>query len=500
MLCTEKSLTSAEYAYAQIEKELLAIVFSCKKFHSYIYGRTDVVVETDHLPLVRIFEKPLHLVPLRLQRMRMTLQQYSFKLVGKSGKDIPVADALSRAYLPNTYPKLLQEGSFTNVYAVEVRGTTAFSERRQKQLAAETEKDQQLQKVKQAIANGWTGKVDPEIRPFAHVQDELSYIDGILFKGDRVVIPSTLREDMVQIIHEGHQGIVRSKQLARDIMYWPGMNDKITDVVNKCAVCQSARNRQQREPLKPSEIPEGPWRVVAADLLQCVDSKFLVVVDYYSDFIEIEELKNNTLSTTVIESLAKMFAVHGIPEKLLTDNGPQFISQQFKDFVRQWNFVHVTTSPHHHQANGMVERANQTVRRILEKTDGDRIKAFLCLLQLRNTPKVPEAGSPAQRLFGRRVQTKLPISQKLLEPKIQDPKKVKEAILQNRQKAKKYYDRGTKSLSPLALDDTIRVRQGRTWQPARHIPSQTTAPRSCNIQTESGSILRRNRRDLLHTN
>ena len=70
-----KSLTSAEYAYAQVEKELLAIVFSFKKFHSYVYGRSDITVETDHLPLVRILEKPLHLVPLRLQKMKMTLQQ-----------------------------------------------------------------------------------------------------------------------------------------------------------------------------------------------------------------------------------------------------------------------------------------------------------------------------------------------------------------------------------------------------------------------------------------
>ena len=102
-----KSLTSAEYA--QVEKELLAIVFSFKKFHSYVYGRSDITVETDHLPLVRILDKPLHLVPLRLQKMKMTLQHCSFKVVGKSGKDIPVADALSRAYLRDTYEDLLTE-------------------------------------------------------------------------------------------------------------------------------------------------------------------------------------------------------------------------------------------------------------------------------------------------------------------------------------------------------------------------------------------------------
>ena len=101
-----KALTDAEYAYAQIEKELLGIVFAMKKFHSYIYGRSDVTVETDHLPLVWILEKPLYQVPLRLQKMRMKLQGYDFKLVAKRGTEIPVADALSRAYIKTSDPKL----------------------------------------------------------------------------------------------------------------------------------------------------------------------------------------------------------------------------------------------------------------------------------------------------------------------------------------------------------------------------------------------------------
>ena len=138
-------LTSAEYAYAQIEKELLAIVFACEKFHSYIYGRTDVTVETDHLPLVNIFNKPLRLVPLRLQRMRLTLQQYSFQIIGKSGKDIPVEDGLSRAYLKDTYSKLLKECN-VKVCARNVCGTTTFSERRQEQLKKTTAQDPILRK------------------------------------------------------------------------------------------------------------------------------------------------------------------------------------------------------------------------------------------------------------------------------------------------------------------------------------------------------------------
>lgn len=146
---TSKSLTETEkHGYSQIEKEMLAIVFAFKKFYIYLCGRSDITVETDHLPLVRIFKKPLHQVPLRLQKMRMTLQHYDFKLIGKSGKDIPVADALSRAFLPSTEEKLMAEDNYVKAYAIEVRGVNAFSGERQEELLEETNTDPVLQKLK----------------------------------------------------------------------------------------------------------------------------------------------------------------------------------------------------------------------------------------------------------------------------------------------------------------------------------------------------------------
>ncbi|KAI0211727.1 hypothetical protein LSAT2_003403, partial [Lamellibrachia satsuma] len=119
----------------------------------------------------------------------------------------------------------------------------------------------------------------------------------------------------------------------------------------------------------------------------------------------------------LVERLAKLFSMHGIPEKLLSDNGPQFSSHHFAQFATEWNFKHITTSPTMHQANGMVERANQTVRRMIEKMRGDKVQMYAGLLNLRNTSRTAEAGSPAQRLMGRRTATKLPTSDQLLQPK-----------------------------------------------------------------------------------
>ena len=115
-----------------------------------------------------------------------------------------------------------------------------------------------------------------------------------------------------------------------------------------------------------------------------------------------------------MKRLTKMFVVHGIPDKLVTDNGPQFISHKFKQFAIDLHFSHVTTSPHNHKANGMVERANQTIRHLMEKSQEDNNNFYLALLKLRNTPRHTDTGSPAQRLFGRRTKTKLPTTEALL--------------------------------------------------------------------------------------
>lgn len=495
-----KALTDTEKNYSQMEKEMLAIVFGMKKFHTYVYGRNDLTVETDHLPLVRIMDKPLQQVPLRLQKMRMALQHYQFRIVGKSGKDIPVADALSRAFLPETETKLLNEVNHANVYAVEVRGLTAFSTSRQEELKEKTKNDKTMQEVLKTIKRGWPSErnqVKPEVKAYWDSRDELAEIDGILFKGDRAVIPKDMQADILKIIHKSHLGMVKCKQLARDIVFWPGMNSQIEDVISKCQECQENKKQQQKEPLLPLPIPSRPWEVVAADLLYCCEKNWLVVTDYYSDFIEVEAMEENTHSTTVIEKLARIFAVHGKPSKLLTDNGPQFKSHQFHQFADEWQIKHETTSPYHHQANGKVERANQTVRHMLQKVNGKKTELYYGLLQLNNTPN-PDV-SPSQKLMSRRTATKLPTTTSLLQPKVVKTQQVMENIERRQQKSAQHFNRRTRRLEPLKQDDTIRVRSGKKWMPAQLTQQQPAQPRSYNILTEQGKVWRRNRVDLRKT-
>ena len=147
-------------------------------------------METDHLPLVRVFEKPLHQVPLRLQKLRLSLQHYTFKLIGKSGKDIPVTDA----FLPDMYKELMDNSPF-DVYATEVRSVSAFTPRQQTQLVEETQRDQSLQKLAQVVRTSWLehcAHLEPEVCVYFDAQEEISEAYGILFKGERVIIPESM--------------------------------------------------------------------------------------------------------------------------------------------------------------------------------------------------------------------------------------------------------------------------------------------------------------------
>jgi hypothetical protein len=500
-----KALTTAEYAYAQIEKELLAIVFAFKKFHTYVYGRNDITVETDHLPLVRIFQKPLHQVPLRLQKMRMRLQGYDFKLVAKRGTEIPVADALSRAFLKETGPNLTDEDShiFT-VTADEVISTKQMSPPRIAELQRETAQDDSLQAVISVLNSreGWPSarsQVDPRVRPYFDFHEEISLIDGILYKGERVVVPEKMRKSALDMLHSSHQGIVKTKQLARDLVYWPGINKQIEDTVSRCASCQERRNVQQKEPLCPTPVPTRPWEHVAEDLFDCLGHKWLICVDYYSEYFEIEKM-SHTDGHEVIKQTKKWFCGHGIPDKVTTDNGPPWNGGVWSDFADHFGFVHNTISPKHSQSNGMVEKAVGIAKNMLLKCNKSGDDPYLALLNIRNTPRDDTTGSPAQRLYSRRTATRLPTAKKRLMPQVKNPTAVTQKLTEDRHvRAKKYFDRGTKPLEPLKAGDTIRVRIGNTWQPAALLlPNhRSLPPRSYPIQLPSGRQTRRNRRDLL---
>ncbi|XP_062576025.1 uncharacterized protein K02A2.6-like [Saccostrea cucullata] len=485
-----KSLTPAEIKYAQIEKEMLSILFGCKKFHQYLYGR-EVQVHTDHKPLVAIHAKPLAQAPARLQRMLLQLQAYDLKLTHIPGKDIPIADTLSRKFLPDTYPQLT---AGMDLHVHTVMSSTRMSDRRLEEVRLATQADPQMKILMNIIHDGWPDKrkkCPSQALEYWNHRDELTEIDGILFKGHKIIIPRDLRRQMMEAVHIGHMGVEKCLRRARDIIFWPRMSADITNMVLECGVCLERRNSNTKEPLVSHDIPDYPWEAIATDLFTWNNQEYLLVVDYYSRYFEVEKL-HKTTSQAVIEKMKKMFSRLGIPRKVVSDNGPQYASQDFSTFAQDYDFNHVTSSPKYPQSNGLAEKTVQIAKRILDKSKADGKDYNLGLLEYRTTP-LSLGYSPAQLLMSRKLRSILPVVPDELKPKV--PVRVKELMVAEREKQKGYYDRSAKPLPPLSVGDSIRYQEGKLWK--QGIVTKEEGDRSYTVKSTEGAVYRRNRRHLI---
>lgn len=169
---------------------------------------------------------------------------------------------------------------------------------------------------------------------------------------------------------------------AHEAVWWPGLTWQIKEKVRQCEMC-AKESHNTPEPLLTTPLPSRPWQQLAADLFEWKKGQYLVAIDYYSRFIEVASL-TSTLTSAVIVKLKAIFSRHGVPNTLITDNGPQFAAAEFADFAKDYNFHHVTSSLHYSQSNGEAERAVRTVKSLLQKNE-DPHKA---LMAYRATPQL----------------------------------------------------------------------------------------------------------------
>lgn len=490
-----RALTSTEQRYAQIEKECLAIVFACERFHQYIYGRESILIHTDHQPLESIFRKSLVTAPARLQRMLLRLQYYNLKVEYKQGKTMVLADTLSRAYLSED-----NDSSFINILQeVRYQDTLMVSEERIQEIKKHVEMDDGLQELYAVIMEGWPDtrkEVPVSARPYFNYRDELHAEDGLLFKGNRLVVPSSLRKEMLAIAHQGHIGLEGCLRRMREAIFWPGMSSDMKALVSQCDACLRERETPNKEPLMSHEFQLRPWSKVGADICHFDNRDLLVVVDYYSNYIEVARLRNMS-SKAVIREIQDIFSRHGIPDTLVTDNGPQFTTVEFKTFSHHWSFKHVTSSPRYPQSNGKAENAVKTVKRLFAKCKSSGHSEFQALLNWRNTPGEGMHSSPAQRLMGRRCKTLLPSTASLLHPRYSMEQDHWD-IAQSKAKQSQYYNRSSRPLSQIYPGDAIRMKVpgSEVWTPGECI--KEVSPRSYIVRIGERQY-RRNRRQLLHT-
>lgn len=330
------------------------------------------------------------------------------------------------------------------------------------------------------------------------MREELLTIGYVVLRGHRLVIPKVMREQCVKLAHQGHQGIIKTKQRLRTKVWWPQMEKDVEKFVKTCHSCQLVSAPNPPEPIKPTQLPNGPWEDISIDFLGPLESGHyvLVVIDYYSRYFEVEITKDTT-SQKVIASLTRMFTTHGLPKSLTSDNAPNFKSKEFEDFLTNNGIKHRLVTPLHPAANGEVERQNRSLMKRIriakaESKDWKReIQEYL--FAYRTTPHSVTGLTPAEMMFGRKLRTKLPE----LDCKSED-EEVRDRDNLNKYKNKQYLDsRRRAQNSDLAVGDTVLLKQSvrnKMDTPFYNEPFQLISKdgNSCTVKSPEGLIYKRN--------
>ena len=478
-------LTTAEKNYSQLDREALALVFGVKTFHQFVYGRK-FLLETDHKPLIFIFgpKKGIpQMAASRVQRWAVFLLGYDFTIKHIRGSDNCSADSLSRLLKVNDVEKIkgnsFDDYNYLNFISDGVK-TVDF-----KLVGFETLKDTELKEICEYVYNDWPHQVHNSLQAFKTRRHELYVENDCLMWGHRVVIPRVLRSDILKQLHSEHMGTVKMKALARSFFWWPGLDFEIEQITKKCISCLQNSENPRKATLHVWEWPEAPNARVHLDFCGPINGyMYLVITDAYSKWVDVREMTSITAECT-IKILKEYFCVWGLPNIIVTDNGPTFTSECFKVFLEKNVVRHCRTAPYHPASNGAAENAVRTFKskfKLLLKENATRHDA-LCryLLAYRTTPHCTTGKSPAELQIGRMLRTRLSAVRPSVRGKVE--------LSQSRQK---HYFRGDRELNFNELD-LVMIRNytssSNKWQKGQVL--EKMSPVTYTVRTDDDKIHKR---------
>ena len=419
--------TDAESRYAPVEGEALAVADALSKCRMFVLGCPRLIVASDHKGLTSILgDKSLEKIKNpRMFALKEKTLPYNFTMKYVKGKINSVADAFSRIRstpdadeetIAVENDKKIEASLLAALVSPDLGNIRAVTLERIQTASSSDDTTKELIKV---ISNGFPNSknnLPDSLKRYWSVRDELSTLGSAVLFQNRIVVPLSLRSEILEILHSAHQGVTGMKLRANSSVYWPGLSADITNRRLQCTDCISNAPSQSAEPIVMNVInspPQYPFDQVVTDYFTLMGYKYLLYADRYSGWITVVKTKLGDGDLKFLKKhLCHLFATYGTPREISDDGGPPFNAHEYKEFLKLWGINLRKSSSYYPQSNGRAELAVKTAKRILTGNcvngDVDNDRVARALLQYRNTPLQGIELSPAQILYGRSLKDHMP--------------------------------------------------------------------------------------------
>ena len=478
----------AESRYSPVEGELLAVTDALYKCRHFVLGCDKLTVAVDHKPLLGLLNDK-SLADIENPRLLMLKEKtlwFTFNVIHVPGRLNSGPDYISRTAGSDASTKEARVGCLLALASVMSDSDTVMIQDIDiidsvvgslnslpvqavtfEDIKREVSRDQEMQDLVAAISSKECQDRFPDtVSHYNKYSEELSVMDGVPMFGRRVIVPASLRQSVLISLHSAHQCSVKMQDRAKHSVFWAGITGDIERIRQNCSFCERNAPTQPAMPPLPLASPQYPFQMIVADYFEVKGKSWLVIADRFSSWLSLHYYPREASSSDLIKSLKEYFCVFGVAEHFSSDDGPQFRSTAFKEFLRTWGVTeHRVSSAYHPHSNLRAETAVKSGKRLLldnTRSDGspDMDKVTRALMQHRNTPDTEYGLSAAQLVFGRPIRDFLPIKPGQFSPSEVwvDTREKRELALRERVlRGAERWSRHTRDLKPLQIGQKVLV-------------------------------------------
>ena len=328
--------------------------------------------------------------------------------------------------------------------------------------------DDQIKKLVSLIANNETDDKDKwpaDAADFYPARSHLTCQGNVVFYKDRIVIPTSLRKTVLNILHSGHSGVSSMMMRAADSVWWPGLQTSLENTRQLCESCDKSAPSQPAAPPTPLPSPSYPFELICADYFAFMGNKYLVIADRFSNWLSVSEIKNGQGAENLKNLLRQHFLTYGVSAELASDGGLEFTAATTQKFLKDWGVHHRLSSAYHPHSNQRAELAVKTAKRLIRENidksgNLNNDKFSRALLNYRNTPCRDIGLSPSQIIFGRKLRDFIPCRPGDYEPRaewILTREQRENALSRRYEMMGQRLKFGTKTLNKLAIGNIVSV-------------------------------------------